>query len=66
MNYFYKIRKSRYSDSLIVAEYLNGIKTRVWDLNDFFSNPTIYDKLENINFKKAKKWLIENHPEFFI
>ena len=67
MNYSYRIKKSQYYDGLIVAEYLNGAKTRVWDLKDFFSNSIfIRDKLEKNNFKKAKKWLTENHPELLI
>lgn len=67
MNYIYKVRKSQYLDSLIVAEYFNGTKTRAWDLKDFFSNSIfIHNKLEYNSFKKAKKWLKENYPEFFI
>ena len=67
MNYIYKIRKSQYCDSFIVAEYLNNVKTRVWDLKDFFSNSIfIQNKLEDNSFKKAKQFLKQNYPEFFI
>ena len=67
MNYIYKITKSRHYDGLIVAEYLNSVKTKVWDLNDFFSNSIfINNKSEKNSFKKAKNWLKENYPEFFI
>jgi len=67
MNYTYKIKKSRHYNGLIVAEYLNLVKTRVWDLKDFFSNSIFMERnLKNSNFKKAKEWLTENHPELLI
>ena len=67
MNYIYKVRKSLYYNGLVVAEYLNNVKTRVWDLNDFFSNSIfIHNESEENSFKKAKNWLKENYPEFFI
>jgi hypothetical protein len=67
MNYTYKIKKSRYYNGLIIAEYWNNVKTRVWDLNDMFSNSTfMQSNVKNKNFKEAKNWLIENHPELLI
>lgn len=67
MNYTYKIKKSRYYNGLVVYEYWNDVQTRAWDLNDFFSNSIfMQSNLKNDNFKKAKKWLIENRPELLI
>lgn len=67
MNYTYKLKISQNELNVIeFRHYENGeIVETVWASWELFGNLYLIELKEGGLFR-AKKWLLENHPEFFI
>jgi hypothetical protein len=68
MNYTYQIAKNLKNEDAAVKEFFDKKLNVLWTI-DVLTSPKSYDKYsttENKSWNRTKKWLIENHPEFFI
>jgi hypothetical protein len=61
-NITYQLGKSRYINGMYVTEYLNGKPNNFWGLDDL----TLFQEYNVESYRRAKDWLIRNHPELLI
>ena len=63
--YSFKLEEDQY-EYFVVIEYINGNKNAVWTLEFLLDFNESNEILFRANLFRAKHWLKENYPEFFI
>ena len=58
----YKLEEGKFYDGMCVTEYLNGKSNNFWSLDDLNS----FQGYNVESYRRAKDWLIRNHPELVI
>jgi hypothetical protein len=53
-------------DDYFVAEFDNDEILNYWYIHDLKKNQDSISKLDRRSFKRAKKWLLKNHPEYIL
>ena len=53
-------------DDYYVTEFNNDEILNYWNLYDLTKNEYSISKLDRRSFKRAKKWLLKNHPEYIL